>query len=91
MLSLGDSLTNFEDSMKDLGATFRIEGMSLNAEEMRLFGEEVSMAVTYADLIVGRRIGRGACSAVHVAEHESSGELFAVKMFNALTRPSAPK
>ena len=86
MLSLGDSLTNFEDSMKDLGATFRIEGMSLNAEEMRLFGEEVSMDVTYADLIIGRRIGRGACSAVHVAEHDKSGELFAVKMFNAFDK-----
>ena len=70
MLSLGDSLTNFEDSMKDLGATFRIEGMSLNAEEMRIFGEEVAMDVTYADLVIGRRIGQGACSAVHVAEHE---------------------
>ncbi len=86
MLSLGDSLTNFEDSMKDLGATFRIEGMSLNAEEMRLFGEEVNMDVTYADLIIGRRIGKGACSAVHVAEHDKSGELYAVKMFNAFDK-----
>ncbi len=86
MLSLGDSLTNFEDSMKDLGATFRIEGMSLNAEEMRIFGEEVVMDVTYADLLIGRRIGQGACSAVHVAEHERSGQLFAVKMFNAFDK-----
>ena len=60
--------------------------MSLNAEEMRIFGEEVVMDVTYADLLIGRRIGQGACSAVHVAEHERSGQRFAVKMFNAFDK-----
>ena len=30
--------------------------------------------------------GQGACSAVHVAEHERSGQLFAVKMFNAFDK-----
>ena len=47
------------------------------------------MDVTYADLIIGRRIGKGACSAVHVAEHDKSGELYAVKMFNAFDKLQA--
>jgi serine/threonine protein kinase len=85
-LSLGDSLTNFEDSMKDMGSTYRIEGISMNEEHFRVFGEEQKMQVQYADLIIGKRIGQGACSAVHLAEHERTGEIFAVKMFNAFDK-----
>lgn len=85
-LSLGESLTNFEDSMKDMGSTYRIEGMSLNQDHFRILGEELNMDVQYADLIIGKRIGQGACSAVHLAEHEVSGEVFAVKMFNAFDK-----
>lgn len=85
-LSLGDSLTNFEDSMKDMGSTYRIEGLSLNEEHFRMCGEELKMAVTYSDLIIGKRIGQGACSAVHLAEHEKTGEMYAVKMFNVFDK-----
>lgn len=40
------------------------------------------MEVTYPDLIMGRRIGQGACSSVNMARHSETGEMFAVKMFN---------
>ena len=40
------------------------------------------MEVTYSDLIMGKRIGQGACSCVNMAKHSETGEMFAVKMFN---------
>ena len=85
-LTLGDSLTNFEDSMKDLEATYRVEGLSMNEEQLRVDGLAQEMEVTYAELIIGRRIGQGACSAVHLAEHETSGKVYAVKMFNTFDK-----
>ena len=85
-LTLGDSLTNFEDSMTGMGSTYRIEGLSLNEEHFRMFGEELKMTVTYSDLVIGKRIGQGACSAVHLAEHEKTGETYAVKMFNVFDK-----
>ena len=42
----------------------------------------MQMEVTYPDLIMGRRIGQGACSSVNMARHSETGEMFAVKMFN---------
>jgi serine/threonine protein kinase len=85
-LTLGDSLTNFEDSMKDMGSTYRMEGLSLNETDFRLFNKELEMQVTYSDLIIGKRIGQGACSAVHLAEHEKTGVMYAVKMFNVFDK-----
>ena len=43
---------------------------------------EIKMEVTYSDLIMGNRIGQGACSSVNMARHAETGEMFAVKMFN---------
>lgn len=40
------------------------------------------MDVSYDDLIIGKRIGQGACSSVNIAKHHSTGEKYAVKMFN---------
>ena len=40
------------------------------------------MEVTHSDLIIGRKIGQGACSTVYIAKHIQTGETFAVKMFN---------
>jgi hypothetical protein len=40
------------------------------------------MEVTFSDLIMGKRIGQGACSSVNMARHSDTGEMFAVKMFN---------
>ena len=42
----------------------------------------LQMEVTYSDLIMGKRIGQGACSSVNMARHSETGEMFAVKMFN---------
>lgn len=46
------------------------------------FNTDIQMEVTYPDLIMGRRIGQGACSSVNMARHSETGEMFAVKMFN---------
>lgn len=46
------------------------------------FDTDIQMEVTYPDLIMGRRIGQGACSSVNMARHSETGEMFAVKMFN---------
>jgi hypothetical protein len=40
------------------------------------------MEVTYSELIMGRKIGQGACSTVNMARHVHTGAIFAVKMFN---------
>jgi serine/threonine protein kinase len=40
------------------------------------------MEVTYSELIIGKKIGQGACSTVNMARHVHTGEIFAVKMFN---------
>ena len=40
------------------------------------------MEVVFSDLIMGRRIGQGACSSVNIAKHRTSGEKYAVKLFN---------
>jgi hypothetical protein len=42
----------------------------------------LQMEVTFSDLIMGKRIGQGACSSVNMARHSDTGEMFAVKMFN---------
>ena len=47
------------------------------------------MEVSYPDLIVGNRIGHGACSSVNSAKHRRTGELYAVKMFNILNKSQA--
>ena len=40
------------------------------------------MSVKYSDLIIGDRVGAGACSAVHLATHKDTGEKYAIKWFN---------
>lgn len=47
-----------------------------------MFGEEVRLDVQYTDLIMGDRIGQGACSSVNLARHRVTNEIYAVKMFN---------
>ena len=44
------------------------------------------MEVTYSELTIGRRIGSGACSHVHLATHKQSGAPYAIKMFNVYDR-----
>jgi serine/threonine protein kinase len=40
------------------------------------------LEVQYDDLILGDRIGQGACSSVNLARHRSTKEIYAIKMFN---------
>jgi serine/threonine protein kinase len=47
------------------------------------------MEVGFSDLILGNRIGQGACSSVNVARHRRTGELYAIKMFNVYDKGQA--
>ena len=95
-LDMGDSLTNFEDSLKDMGDhTLRLHtegdkdsfGISMDDENFRVDGNVwEGSEVKYKDLTIGRRIGRGACSTVNIAENESTGIPYAIKMFNVMDR-----
>eukprot|EP01031_Cornospumella_fuschlensis_P032545 gene32545-39351_t len=78
-----------QDGMDALGATYRDEGLSVGANHMRLYGEEVEMEVSFNDLILGRRIGQGACSSVNLAQHRRTGETYAIKLFNIYDRGQA--
>jgi len=53
---------------------------------MRIEGEEIYMTVHEKDLVVEKRIGQGACSAVFRARHKRLGEKYALKMFNVFDR-----
>mmetsp|Transcript_7170 Transcript_7170/g.7265 ORF Transcript_7170/g.7265 Transcript_7170/m.7265 type:complete len:95 (-) Transcript_7170:12-296(-) len=67
------------DGMED---TYRKEGLTVGSNYMRIFGVDFNMEVTYSELIMGRKIGQGACSTVNMARHVHTGAIFAVKMFN---------
>ena len=60
--------------------------MSLSAQSLRMNGQSLRMSVQARDLDMGRQIGSGACSSVRIAKHKTTGELFAVKMFNVYDR-----
>lgn len=47
------------------------------------------MEVAFTDLILGNRIGQGACSSVNVARHKRTGEVYAIKMFNIYDKGQA--
>jgi serine/threonine protein kinase len=47
------------------------------------------MQVRYADLIMGERIGHGACSNVNISIHKKTGEKYAIKMFNIMDKSQA--
>ena len=71
-----------DDDFADMENTYRREGLTIGANYMRILGNEVQMEVLYTDLVLGKRIGQGACSTVHVAQHRETCEFYAVKMFN---------
>lgn len=81
-LDLNLSFDNFEQSLDGLGNTFRAEGMSVAYDKLRVDGHNVELKVRYEDLIVGKRVGQGACSSVNRAKHKITGEMYAVKLFN---------
>eukprot|EP00607_Mallomonas_marina_P007819 CAMPEP_0182419886 /NCGR_PEP_ID=MMETSP1167-20130531/4230_1 /TAXON_ID=2988 /ORGANISM="Mallomonas Sp, Strain CCMP3275" /LENGTH=378 /DNA_ID=CAMNT_0024595027 /DNA_START=91 /DNA_END=1227 /DNA_ORIENTATION=+ len=73
-------------NMHDMDSTYRQEGVSVSHTHMRIEGEEIYMSVHEKDLIVEKRIGQGACSAVFRARHKRHGEKYALKMFNVFDR-----
>lgn len=77
-----DLSMDLHDSLDGLGATFRAEGMSVAYDRLRVDGEQIQLNVNYDDLIMGKRIGQGACSSVNRARHRETNELYAVKLFN---------
>lgn len=81
-IEMGESMER-KCSMDDMESTYRQEGISVSTRgHMRIEGEEIIMDVTESDLVLTKRIGQGACSAVFKAVHERTGEFFAIKMFN---------
>ena len=73
---------DFNDSLDGLGNTFRAEGMSVAIDKLRVDGHDVELKVLYEDLVLGKRIGQGACSMVNRAMHRETEEMYAVKLFN---------
>lgn len=71
-----------DDEFQGMEDTYRREGLTVGSDYMRIHGVDFDMEVKYSDLIMGRRIGQGACSSVNIAKHAETGEMFAVKMFN---------
>lgn len=47
------------------------------------------LEVAFNDLILGHRIGQGACSSVNIARHKRTGEVYAIKMFNVYDKGQA--
>lgn len=47
------------------------------------------MEVAYSDLVMGERIGQGACSSVNLARHRVTGEIYAIKLFNVSDQTQA--
>lgn len=45
--------------------------------------------MSFDDLILGNRIGQGACSSVNIARHKRTGEVYAIKMFNVYDKAQA--
>ena len=82
MAFLQISTDGMNESLDGFGNTFRTEGMSVAYDKLRIDGENIQMKVTNEDLIMGKRIGQGACSSVHRAKHKTTGEFYAVKLFN---------
>jgi len=77
------------DRYDAMEATYRNEGLSVGNDHMRLYGEDIKLEVAISDLILGNRIGQGACSSVNMARHRITGEVFAIKMFNVYDKGQA--
>ncbi len=74
------------DSLDDLDTTFRIGVMSIGGDNFRVAGKTIKQDVKQSELEIGKRIGSGACSSVHIATHKNTGESYAVKIFNVYDR-----
>lgn len=63
--------------------------MSVGPSHLRLQGEDVQLKVLYSDLVLGAKIGYGACSSVYVAAHKRTGSKYAIKMFSVYDQRQA--
>ena len=61
----------------------------MGPSNLRLQGEDVQLKVLYSDLVLGAKIGYGACSSVYVATHKRSGAKYAIKMFSVYDQRQA--
>lgn len=80
--SLSLEVSMGKDDFDGMENTYRREGLTIGADYMRVLGNDIPMEVSPMKLVMGKRIGQGACSTVVVAHHRDTGERFAVKMFN---------
>mmetsp|Transcript_14835 Transcript_14835/g.22326 ORF Transcript_14835/g.22326 Transcript_14835/m.22326 type:complete len:381 (+) Transcript_14835:82-1224(+) len=75
----------FEDSI-DFGGTgtgtFRDGELSVSMQGLRIQGEHLPMEINQDDLILGKRIGQGACSSVYKSRHKGTGQHYAIKLFS---------
>lgn len=77
------------ESGYDATETYRDDRLSVGQNYMRFEGQNIEMKANYFDLIIGKRLGQGSCSSVHLATHKSTGQTFAVKMFNVFDKSQA--
>ena len=77
-----DPMIETQSSLEMSESTLRFGDMTLSEHSLRIRGRSLTMEVRQGDLVMGKRIGVGACSSVHMAQHKESGEMSAVKMFN---------
>ncbi|KAJ1407970.1 kinase-like domain-containing protein [Ochromonadaceae sp. CCMP2298] len=89
MSSLRLDMSVGKEAYDTMGATYRNEGLSVGSDHMRLYGEEIQLEVSFHDLILGNRIGQGACSSVNLAKHKRTAETYAIKMFNVYDKGQA--
>ena len=66
----------------DFDSTYRVAECSIARDQIRVDGHYLEGSVLRSDIEIGKRIGSGACSFVHIARHKSNGEKYAVKYFN---------
>ena len=81
---------NDESIGAQIERTFRKDGLSIAGDDcVRVNGLQIPLEVDYDDLVIGKKIGQGACSSVYVAVHKYSNKKYAVKIFNTSDRGQA--
>lgn len=84
-----DITSRASESGYDAAETYRDDRLSVGQNYLRFEGQNIEMSATMKDLMIGERLGQGACSSVHLATHKLTGQSFAVKMFNVFDKSQA--
>lgn len=84
-LSLDVPTVENQDTL-DFDSTYRVAECSIARDQIRVDGHYLEGSVLRSDIEIGRRIGSGACSFVHIARHRKNDERYAVKYFNIYDR-----